>query len=476
MGGGPSSETVTQNNPLTTAEIPYVTQNLGQAYGTEQGALSGQSLQYYPNDTYQPLIAGQETALNTLTNLGMPQGEPAVTSALQSNQNINNTGYSADPSLAGFSNFQAGNTGGQNILSMLGAGTTGSEQGLGGIGGGAGPLSAFSNGTASAYNPLNYFSSGSAINPYINAVDQSVVANTLPGIDSNFAAAGRSDSGLASNAESQGLGTALGSVNSQLYNTQSQEQLAAAQSLAGTQEQAAASQAGNELSAFSNLGNLQLGGAGALTNSELAGTTGLGNQYVNDVGNQIRNQFATPSLETAQLSGANTALGAQTEYQANAQNQLNANISAWNYGQGLPENLASWYSGLINGTPGGGSSSTTTPYNSNSTASTLAGVTGGIGALAGIGNIGVGGGATVASSIGPWLAGLSIFSDRRVKQDIRRVGITDGGAYIYTFRYINDPARVTHMGVIAQELMEHQPEAVFETPGGILAVDYNLVK
>ena len=121
------------------------------------------------------------------------------------------------------------------------------------------------------------------------------------------------------------------------------------------------------------------------------------------------------------------------------------------------------------------SSSTTTPYNSNSTASALAGVTGGIGALAGIGNIGVGGGATVASSLGPLLAGL-LASDRRVKQDIRRVGITDGGAYIYTFRYINDPARVTHMGVIAQELMEHQPEAVFETPGGILAVDYNLVK
>lgn len=49
---------------------------------------------------------------------------------------------------------------------------------------------------------------------------------------------------------------------------------------------------------------------------------------------------------------------------------------------------------------------------------------------------------------GPALIGM--MSDRRAKENIRRVGETDGGIPIYTYRYKGSP--VTHMGVMADEV------------------------
>jgi hypothetical protein len=69
--------------------------------------------------------------------------------------------------------------------------------------------------------------------------------------------------------------------------------------------------------------------------------------------------------------------------------------------------------------------------------------------------------------------GASIFSDRRLKEDIKKVGKTEGGSNIYTYRYKGDDR--THMGVMAQEMREKDPSAVHEV-GGLLAVDYSKVK
>lgn len=65
------------------------------------------------------------------------------------------------------------------------------------------------------------------------------------------------------------------------------------------------------------------------------------------------------------------------------------------------------------------------------------------------------------------------FSDERVKEDIRRVGETDEGTPIYTYRYKGDPQ--AHMGVMAQEEAETNPEAVKQHPSGLLMVDYSKV-
>lgn len=63
----------------------------------------------------------------------------------------------------------------------------------------------------------------------------------------------------------------------------------------------------------------------------------------------------------------------------------------------------------------------------------------------------------------------ALFSDERLKTDVRRVGTTDEGVPVYTYRYVwGGPV---HMGVMAQDV----PEAAFETETGYLAVDYGKV-
>lgn len=55
-------------------------------------------------------------------------------------------------------------------------------------------------------------------------------------------------------------------------------------------------------------------------------------------------------------------------------------------------------------------------------------------------------------AMGAMKYGLPLLSDRRAKTDIRRVGETDGGIPIYTYRYRGSD--VTHMGVLADEVSE----------------------
>jgi hypothetical protein len=67
------------------------------------------------------------------------------------------------------------------------------------------------------------------------------------------------------------------------------------------------------------------------------------------------------------------------------------------------------------------------------------------------------------------LGAAAIMSDVRLKTDIRRVGTTDAGLPIYTYRYKGRPE--FHMGVMAQEAELLFPSAVKEI-GGFKAVDY----
>ena len=67
-------------------------------------------------------------------------------------------------------------------------------------------------------------------------------------------------------------------------------------------------------------------------------------------------------------------------------------------------------------------------------------------------------------SIGGAAAGNpAIMSDRRVKEDIKQVGTLDNGLPVYTFRYKG--GSVTHMGVMAQDVEQVNPDAVVEIDG-----------
>ena len=66
-----------------------------------------------------------------------------------------------------------------------------------------------------------------------------------------------------------------------------------------------------------------------------------------------------------------------------------------------------------------------------------------------------------------------MFSDRRLKTDISKVGETNKGLPIYTYKYKGDDT--TQMGVMAQDVEKKTPKAVKKV-GGFKAVNYNLVK
>ncbi|MDH4991299.1 tail fiber domain-containing protein [Aquamicrobium lusatiense] len=72
--------------------------------------------------------------------------------------------------------------------------------------------------------------------------------------------------------------------------------------------------------------------------------------------------------------------------------------------------------------------------------------------------------------LGTALIGLS---DRRAKENIRRVGYTDGGMPIYRFNYKG--SKNTVMGVMAQDVEKTQPDAVINHPSGLKLVDYGKV-
>jgi len=84
----------------------------------------------------------------------------------------------------------------------------------------------------------------------------------------------------------------------------------------------------------------------------------------------------------------------------------------------------------------------------------------------------LGGTAGVGSLIGS-LAKAGILSDERTKTDVRRVGETDGGLGIFTYRFKHEgKAAPIRMGVMAGEVAHKQPDAALSLPMGLRGVDY----
>lgn len=78
-----------------------------------------------------------------------------------------------------------------------------------------------------------------------------------------------------------------------------------------------------------------------------------------------------------------------------------------------------------------------------------------------------------SAGLGGWAYGGFKGSDRRTKEDITRVGKTDDGLPIYTYRYKG--GSLMEMGVMAQDVAKVKPEAIAVTPSGLMAVDYGQI-
>ncbi len=97
---------------------------------------------------------------------------------------------------------------------------------------------------------------------------------------------------------------------------------------------------------------------------------------------------------------------------------------------------------------------------------------GGLGSMLLGGLTGGGGGGGGLGSIGGLVSGIgSLFSDRRLKENIEEAG-EENGHRVYSFNYTGDDRK--YIGVMADEVLETHPEAVAEVDG-YLAVDYDRI-
>jgi hypothetical protein len=231
----------------------------------------------------------------------------------------------------------------------------------------------------------------------------------------------------------------------------------------------------------SNLMGAQTTNAG-LNEQMLARILGSGNALTNLAG-----------FQTGQgLTLANAAVQGGTQQQQNAQQQANAV-----YNKQLQDLLAPYQyqlpalSAALSGLTATQPKTTTTSQPSGSLlgilgaggGSLLSGLGSGAGSL--FGSIGsglaslFGGGAGAAGGGAAATAGAgvmdlaSMFSDERLKLDMHRVGETNDGLPIYSYRYVPeiDPTGTPRIGLSAQDVEQVYPDAVTNV-AGFKAVDY----
>lgn len=277
--------------------------------------------------------------------------------------------------------------------------------------------------TPGMYGAQNYIGntlSSNFTNPWTSPGFSTNVANTLastiPATTSSFIGGGRADSGLAQRAATEGATSAIGSLANQFYTGQ--------EALQGQAAQQAAS------------------------------------NYLNQQTNVQRAAATAPSIDSQTMSNLSSALSAAGMSQTDAQNTLNDAVSRWNYGQQEPLSMLDWYSNLVGGSGYGSSASTQTtqPYYSNVGSNILSGLSTG----ASLASMPV---TSSGQSLLQWI------SDRNLKTDIHKIGKTDSGFPLYTFRYKGEHPFSMHIGVMAQDVAKKRPEAVTRYPFG-LAVDY----
>ncbi len=82
------------------------------------------------------------------------------------------------------------------------------------------------------------------------------------------------------------------------------------------------------------------------------------------------------------------------------------------------------------------------------------------------------GGIAQAGGIGAWLSGGGV-SDRRLKENIKKIGESISGLGIYKFNYIGQAKQ--YIGTMADEVIKVVPEAVVRMSNGYFGVRYDLI-
>lgn len=189
-------------------------------------------------------------------------------------------------------------------------------------------------------------------------------------------------------------------------------------------------------------------------------------QYNQDVANQLgaatglntvagNTASGLNTLNQTSLGNMTTGLSAATAVPGILNQNANNLIAAGGVQQALPYSGASNLESLLLPIAGlGGQSSGTSQGTTVQQTSPWSNIIGG-----------AVGGAGLAAKLG-------LLSDVRAKEDIERVGILNDGQPVYRYTYKADPSKVTHIGLLAQEVERYRPDAVHEH-GGVKYVDYD---
>lgn len=191
--------------------------------------------------------------------------------------------------------------------------------------------------------------------------------------------------------------------------------------------------------------------------------TMYGNAYNTERGYQNAAIAAAPQLAETDYNDLTRLAAAGATQEGYDTAKRNADIARWDYNQNLPTAKLGQYSNLIYGQNAGGTNTTTSQIPMTGGNPLLQ--YGGMG-LSALGTFG-----SLFGAMGPF---AGVLSDRRAKTDIKKVGETEGGTNIYTYRYKADPTRTVQMGVMAQEVARKNPLAV-QPVNGLLTVDYSRV-
>jgi hypothetical protein len=277
------------------------------------------------------------------------------------------------------------------------------------------------NNTQSISDAANQYVSGQNIDAQVNNAmlnaRQTARDVTLPGIDQAAAGSG--------NANSSRAGIAQGLV---------ERGLAQQSADLGASLRSQAYQQGLQL-ASNNANANNTNSLGALTGAAGAGTNAA-NSGVNASSSAINDQKGLYDLATGGASGQ------QQAQQANLDNQ-NAQFQS---GTQSPYAALQGLMGII-GANNWGSNST----GSSTTTKTPSAFE------------------TIGGLLGAGASAAKLFSDERLKTDIKRVGTLDNGLPVYTFRY-RGTSKI-QMGVMAQDVEQVKPDAV-EDFGSYKIVDY----
>lgn len=499
MASSPKTTTqTTQTEPWPGAK-PY----LQSVYAKYDTALQNGQPQVWQG----PTVAGQSAetqkaqqmaanAANSATNNAMLGNAATATNNLiqtgganqQANQTYNNLmgglNLGTDPSAGGLAaligQVQNGQNPTNNIYSNIANSNNpgmGAAQGAMTAAQGANPTNANLAATASGANIGNnqYLQQSIANNQ--QSIADMLKNSTLPTLSGQAAALGRSGSGAFASQINNATGTAAQQMSkvatdmyANQYNNDVNSMLQANNQLSNNHNQGV----NNQISAANNLGNAYAQNA----NTQMAGAQGLGNNYQQSISNLSSllgqqsngyNQNVSNNLNNANLAlnaanagtaanqnAANTQLNAannagniyqnsllpaetigQIGAQKDAYNQqvLNGQIAQWDAQQQGPLIQLSNFANILNG---GG-------YNNQSSQTTQPG------------------NSALSNILGLATAGLGLFCDSRLKENIIRIGKSPNGWDMYSYNYIGDDE--IYVGPMAQEVEEIRPDLVSEYAG-----------